>query len=373
MGTYYTQTRARQLPYQVGILSDRVGRDDPTSIMIGDIYSPVTLPPGQSISQTTTSFRTGGSAGNESLTNDQILLGARDEARRSIFPYDNGHVFDSEDFSMTQPSGQNYWDLQGWGNFRWRGNLSCCSHIQTYPFYSLPLGDLTFLGAQAINATVPTKPSISTAELLAQLKSGQELPGLTSGFRPFLNANWFANAESLKEAIGNFLHFGGEALINLDFGWLPFVNDIQDVASMVVKSKKTIAQFVADDGKPVRRKYRFPEIVSTQILDNFEDLNDVQNKGQTVLNYFGGPYDPTGAWGPCTGKVTTVQSTKTDRWFSGEYMYHLPDKNSLTGRFAYYADEAQKLLGSDHSHSPLGPCSMVLVGGLVRRFQYRYF
>jgi hypothetical protein len=203
---------------------------------------------------------------------------------------------------------------------------------------------LYVIGAQAINLTAPTKPSTSTAEFLAQLKSGQELPELNAGIRPFLNVDWFVNASSLREAVGNFLQYGGKSYLNLEFGWVPFINDIQSISAAVIKSQKIVEQYARDSGRPVRRKYRFPEIIQTNTWADDIPTVLVQNTRQT-LNYFRSPGDVSAVWGPISGQFSASTSVRTQRWFSGEYMYHLPDKDNLVGKFAYYASLAEKLTG----------------------------
>jgi len=343
MGTYYTNTRKLKFPWWVGRYTYGPG---PGQFLTGDVYygqagSPVSKPLEQLL-QTTTSYRSGGSVDSASLTNDQILQSAELAGRKELFPYDTGHEFQTENYKVLCDNRVR--TIQGIGYNVWEGNVAIGA-FATYGFNPLAPGDLNVIGAQAINLTAPTKPSTSTAEFLAQLKSGQELPELSAGARPFLNANWFTNATSLQEAVRNFLSFGGKSYLNLEFGWVPFVNDIQSIAAAVKKSQKIVEQYARDSGRPVRRKYRFPDIIDTTVNCEETPLVLLQNSGVQTLNYLRSGGDLSSVWGDIVGQYSSVTSVRTQRWFSGEYMYHLADRDNLLGKFRYYASLAEKLTG----------------------------
>lgn len=344
MGTMVTSSRKRLFPYLVGdaILSNGTKRRN--DIYFGQVNSPTGQLPQKSLLQTTTSYRSV-ATGEGTLSNEQILYEAELAGRRSLFPYDNGHPFQTEDFSVKSFPDKT-WDIRGLGSLRWTGNV-CFNYRSSDVIGSLPQGNLNVLGAQAINATAPTKPSTSIAEFLAQLKSGQELPEVTGITSPLWGSidTALLEANNLKETIGVFLSYGGKAWLNLEYGWAPFINDIKSLANSVLKSNKIVSQLIRDNGRPVRRKFFFPEIKTTTV--NADSL-PVGGAGLTtvqLLNFIGGTGNWSSTWGAGLGSISSVTVNTQNQWFKGQYMYHLPDGQNLSSKWDYYVEQAQKLLG----------------------------
>jgi len=341
MGAMFTSKRNVQHPYAVGLRTTSGITQN-----INQYFSASGSPSSTGfIADAVTSYRSGGVASG-ALSDSQILQDAEFEARQTLMPYDNGHPFSSESWKVSV--NPRHFDILGThAGYRWQGNFVLYLGGNT-PFANWKNGftpsNLNVLGAQAINQTVPTKPSVSVAEILAQLKQGQELPELRSTIN--LIPELFS-ANNLKEIANRFLLKGSSQYLNLEFGWKPFISDLKGIASAVLKSQKTISQLLRDDGRPVRRRFYFPiQQVNSTFLGP-RSAEAVQSDGSlgSLVGFLPGVGSYGASFGLFAGDVTATRSTRTVQWFSGEYMYHLPKRDSLAGKFAYYAEEAQKLLG----------------------------
>jgi hypothetical protein len=312
------------------------------------------------IRETVTSYRSGAGQGKKALTDAQIYEQAGVGSNAILFPYDTGH-----DFQVEKTSVKNRFDSLHVGDIHlmdsdgtsepdelWRGLVKLEAFA---PYLDVVAGhsymqfpnevDLISQGTLAINATVPTKPVVSIAEFLAQLKSHQELPGVsgvTEDARNFSNRIIaLLQGGTFASMAKNFLSLSGSSYLNLVFGWSPFINDVSGLMTAVINSQKLVSQILRDNGKPIRRKHRFPLTkIVTPIITNFDcnDLNGNQYLSMCAGGRIYGKFYPT-------GKITAEDVFTRQMWFSGEYMYHIADGDSLANRFNEYTALAQKLVG----------------------------
>jgi hypothetical protein len=138
----------------------------------------------------------------------------------------------------------------------------------------------------------------------------------------------------------NAARLAGEEILNVGFGWLPFLSDLTSFSKVVSKHAEVISQYERDSGKVVRRSYRFPS--------THEESESIYatNVG---LGYAAGTtnvLDDSSHRGSVVRKVETSR----DRWFSGAFTYHLPSELDSRSALGNAAQEAEKLLGS-----PLSP------------------
>lgn len=161
---------------------------------------------------------------------------------------------------------------------------------------------LDALGSTAISRVLPTNPLSGIGQFAAELK---DLP------RPSEIATWAVKSKSFRRLRPQHLlkPFSKEWL-NFQFGWLPFVKDLKDFFTVARDADRHIAQYVRDSGRGIRRKYHFPDEITTTVL----------NMGN---GYSAPSLDSYLVVGP--GKLTKTETTVKKRWFSGSFTYYLPN------------------------------------------------
>ena len=164
-------------------------------------------------------------------------------------------------------------------------------------------------GAKAIAAVLPTNPNASLATFLGELRSDglPRLPG-----------------SSHKELVSNAKKAGDEYL-NVEFGWLPFVSDLQSFADSVKRSRQLIDQYVRDSDRKIRRRYTPSELYSSATFPNIA----LQCYGQNIT---------------ASGAISRTDSTRL--WFSGAFRYHVPVGDDFYSRLLRYESLANHLFGT---------------------------
>lgn len=173
------------------------------------------------------------------------------------------------------------------------------------------------LGATAISRCSPTNPPSEASTFLGELvKDG--LPSI-----PILKS-WEEKTKAAQAL--------GSEYLNVVFGWLPMINDINKMSETLRHANKVLAQYERDAGKQVRRRYEFP----------IERTVDTFTSDGAYPAYVNGAHFHSG------GKLTVVHETMKRRWFSGAFTYYLPtgyDSRNALDRAALLT----KLLGADTS------------------------
>jgi hypothetical protein len=130
----------------------------------------------------------------------------------------------------------------------------------------------------------------------------------------------------------------GHEYLNLQFGWLPLINDVVSLGYGVTHADAVLTQYEQDAGKVVRRQYYFPT-----------------RRESDETFYLGTPWVPSNSEiGPPNAgvKITRKRETLQKRWFSGAFTYYLPtgyDSRNAMSRAALLADK----LGLDLSPDSL--------------------
>lgn len=181
--------------------------------------------------------------------------------------------------------------------------------------------NLNALGATAISRV---RPTASAAELSVALgetyKDG--LPAL-AGHR-----TWRERTLAARNA--------GDEYLNVQFGWLPLVNDVAKFGRAVGSSDSILKQYDADRGKVIRRQYDFP--VERSSSEEILSLNT------NPVGYGGDTWSP--GMGVTKGGVWTRSTTTTiRRWFSGAFVYGHPFGLDTKSKFGDMAAKADKLYG----------------------------
>jgi hypothetical protein len=280
----------------------------------GDVTFPVTQ-------QTTTSWRSG-QGDQDEITRDDLRI-FRNGFTTYDPVYDRGHTFSTEKREILFDPQEAYflWNDRGYPKF-YRGPIfpaaTTDGYYPSWLFPALPAisdSEVGRLGAIAIQRTLPLSPQASSAQFIGELFAG--LPHMIG-------------ASLWRDRAASFRSYGDEYL-NVQFGWAPFISDLQKAAKSLKKASQTIKQIERDNGRMVRRKFRFrPETVATEQELTLSGLRFVN---QTV-----------GA-GAGLAPNREILATKREVWFSGAYSYYLPVDSSISSKFERYSAFADTLLG----------------------------
>lgn len=177
--------------------------------------------------------------------------------------------------------------------------------------------ELEALGATAIARCKPTNSvADATTFLLELLKDG--LPSIPGDIH--------------KRTTLKGLNFGSEYL-NVVFGWQPIANDIEKFLNAVSQANTVLKQYERDNGKVVRRSYKFDEKVE-RFEFKLADGPARYEPGHFQLSHttLGGP----------RGSFTCVREVRRRQWFSGAFTFYIPiprEGASKMERYAMIADE----------------------------------
>lgn len=197
---------------------------------------------------------------------------------------------------------------------KYDGWVTCSTPPSWYhpPALVAPLSasNLVPFGATAVSRTIPTNPSFDLASFLGDSYSGgvPRTPGI----------------ELLRER-SNLLKGGGDAYLNVEFGWLPLVSDLRDFARTVKNSRRLIDQFRKDSDRVIRRRYTDPPLEQTSTSSGF-----------WFMGFTSG----------LSGDYTITREDFRHRWFSGAFKYHIPIGDSQWEKFLRAESLANHLLGT---------------------------
>lgn len=175
-------------------------------------------------------------------------------------------------------------------------------------------------GAKAASLVRPTAAEVDLSTALGELLN-EGLPSVVG------SSTWAERTLRARNA--------GDEYLNVQFGWLPLVSDIQKLAATVGGADAVMQQYNRDQGRSVRRSYQFDTIQSES-----ETLlgNNKAPESASIASVGGFGSSTNGAW----FKKSTV---KIDRWFSGAFIYGSPMRSSHVKQSASLAETADRLLG----------------------------
>lgn len=161
----------------------------------------------------------------------------------------------------------------------------------------------------------PGNPPASAFQFLLELKDVPSIPAwsLFKGvpFREIPRVAWnrlmyFVKLE--QEIASNFL--------NIQFGWKPFVSDLQKMYNLWKNIDKTLAKLVRENGHNIRRKATVLNEANTERSDEFYPYPYVGVGG------------PPATWQSGYTRYSVVRRTTRKIWFSGNFRYWIPDAGS---------------------------------------------
>lgn len=318
-------TSRRNLPNDYHVI-DKIGNwrthwiyANPTSLGIQD-----RLEGAQALTQTTTSYRSGGDYGRP-LDNVQALL--LENHRQNVRPYDTGHEFSS--WKVKEILSHPHWEARASGGHYRAGPLLLEGHSATD--YSRTFGGMDMgKGTFALKQTRPTKSAANLSQLLLELVV--DLPQIP--LKPFMKG-W--NKDPLRK-------ISASEYLNIVFGWQPTVSDVLKICEAIVRSEEILNQYQRDSGKKVRRSFEFDEehqILETKTIKNVELAGWMRrSSGAGSANLY--PSDLSKS----VGTLSFTRTISTKYWFKGAWSYKFLDPFE-DGEFniTRYADAARKLLG----------------------------
>lgn len=175
----------------------------------------------------------------------------------------------------------------------------------------MPTSSLVPLGTTMISRVLPTNPSAQLATFVGEIISDKgvaSLPGKITRERGL----------SMKAA--------GSEYLNVEFGWLPFVSDLQDFARAIKNRNKIISQYDRASDTKIRRRCVYSDVTTSVAVDTrFADPSLIT---QLASN----------------GSRSTL--TKERVWFSGAFRYHVPLGDDFYSKALRYESHANRLLGT---------------------------
>lgn len=196
------------------------------------------------------------------------------------------------------------------------------------PFANSSDSDLRKMGTTAIARCSPSNPSADLSTFLGEL-SGEGIPKMVGGSLRSLRS--MSNRERRKALAHEHL--------NYQFGWLPFVNDIRQLAHAIDHATEIISQYERDSGKVVRRRYGFPVETSESSQVLFSGVDPwITPYSSNLVNVSA----------VARGQVIRSLVTTKLRWFSGAFTYYIPpsSKSLTTDDIARKVILAKKLVGA---------------------------
>jgi len=168
-------------------------------------------------------------------------------------------------------------------------------------------------GATAISRSIPTIPTVNSLVALSELmRDGvPSVPGIEA---------WRDGTYRAKNA--------GSEYLNVEFGWVPLVNDMRSFAKVVKSHSEILSELERGSGHMTRVGYGFPGSSSSDFSSG------------SMLLYKGGN---TGVSTTTSYNYTYYKQSRV--WFKGAFKYHLPASSTQAGKMALYASYADKLLG----------------------------
>lgn len=279
--------------------------------------------------QRTYSFRTKG------VSEAQILDEDRKVTRNGFSTfnpvYDTGHEFWTQKRTVLSPAGLKAYLPSAFKDGNWlrtplvpRLNSAGQQEMGKYPEV-LPLrkDEVALYGQRAINNTAPTAPQANAAVFIGELFSSlPAIPGVTI----------------YKDGLQDFRSAGSEYL-NAQFGWAPFVADLEKIVRSLLKSTTIIKQLSRDNGRNVRRRFAFPAVRTTREFDPIKF--DRYNSAWCIPS---GLFPKVSAADPPSTYVSEVTTRRL--WFSGCFSYAIPVADDLLSRLNAFEAKANVLLGT---------------------------
>lgn len=99
-----------------------------------------------------------------------------------------------------------------------------------------------------------TKPHLEKAGLGLAIKEARDIPRMLSKSAGIFNESWKLLAGSKKQAVRMAPKKVGDHFLNHQFGWVPFVSDVEKAITIAQNSKEIIRKISLENGRDIRRR-----------------------------------------------------------------------------------------------------------------------
>lgn len=188
---------------------------------------------------------------------------------------------------------------------KWEGTRVPTDFFSTYYYSSSPVPDTSPIlelqmdgwGTQGVQLAYPSKPALSIAQTIAELKR-EGLPGIPG--------------EQIRR-YGAFAGGGGEFL-NYQFGFKPIISDINALLRYDAALVDSLEKLRRDTNGDYRRRATVVHTVTdTTTLGT-------QNLYPSLPQFFS-----NSEFGGQIGAVSVTEKSSIDVWFSGAFRFHMPE------------------------------------------------
>jgi len=252
--------------------------------------------------------------------------------------WDKGHPFQS-DKQITIRSHSDVYLRADDGQSWYRGPLVIHSTLPggTFPYPTIPSWDPNYYGSVALSNTMPTNPEAGMSQFIGEM---QQIPHVI-GTRLLQ-----------YQRRNDYFRSLGEEYLNVAFGWIPFMKDITKLILSVQRMNKTIAQFIKDNGRIIRRKYDFPEIYTQTEPENL-GTSWLEKLLVNTASGINGMYYLFSNESDSRGTLTRTRTSYQKIWFKGAYSYFLPLDDSIESNILRTEALCNKIMGTRITPSTL--------------------
>jgi len=167
-------------------------------------------------------------------------------------------------------------------------------------------------GATAVSRCAPTNPAFSIPQAIGELREG--VPSIIGA-----SALWKSKTNQARAA--------GDEYLNVEFGWKPFVSELQSFARTVNASHEIWSNYRDGSGHKTRVGYHFDD----EYQSRFYRGRFIPLPSEWYFNF---PYG------------TAVQTLSQKEWFKGCFKYYVPEPSlGFSEKMGYWQSQASKILG----------------------------
>lgn len=179
-------------------------------------------------------------------------------------------------------------------------------------------------GATAISRTSPINSNSELGVALLEAIREKKLPSLP-GVK-----TWRDRTGVAKSA--------GSEYLNHQFGWVPLVSEVTNVASAARNHRSIMQQYERDEGRNVRRRYEFPiEVTVDSLPASTRWASNLPFGTETPGTEYGREASP--------GALSRTVESVTRKWFVGAFTYATPSSTTSWKKALGMGTEADKLFG----------------------------
>jgi hypothetical protein len=174
--------------------------------------------------------------------------------------------------------------------------------------------DLSSLGARAYSRL---RPKVAVAGLGQAVAEARDVPATLRTTAAGFSQAWKAvggNAKGIWQAPRG----AANQFVNFQFGWKPFVNDVQQMYDLVARYETHLDKAERLNDKWLKRRFAEEEIQSSTVI-----YNDTRPKSNPLFRTYLAPAVAANVTDSVNLKVTRQSGTKI--WYEGSFKYYRPE------------------------------------------------